>query len=288
MRRIVFGCGYLGHRVAKLWRERGDLVHVTTRSADRGHELSAEGFHPIQLDVTVPDTLSGLPEVDTALIAIGFDRSAGLSIHETYVTGLTNLLAAIQPRPSRIIYISSTGVYGQSDDGWVDEQSACRPEREGGRACLAAEQLLRNHEFGPRAIILRLAGIYGPGRIPHFDRIVGGQPIPVQPSGYLNLIHVDDAARTVIAAGERAMPPKIYVVADGTPVRRGEFYAEVARRTGSPAPVFLEPRVGSSATFRSAGSKRVSNHKLLQEMEIAFSFPDYRTGLEAIFRSKPA
>jgi nucleoside-diphosphate-sugar epimerase len=103
-----------------------------------------------------------------------------------------------------VIYISSVGVYGPSDGDWVDESTPCEPHREGGKASLAAEQVLAGHALGRRGLILRLAGIYGPGRIPLAEKIRKGEPLPVSPEGYLNLIHVDDAARVVLAAEEKA------------------------------------------------------------------------------------
>ena len=151
------------------------------------------------------------------------------------------MLAALPSDTGKFIYISSTGVYGQSGGEWVDEDSACEPLREGGRACLDAEQILLAHPLGQRAVILRLAGLYGPGRIPLADSIRRNQPIEAPAQGWLNLIHVDDAARVVLAAEERAPPPRTYVVSDGTPVERREYFAELARLLGAAPPRFVAP-----------------------------------------------
>jgi nucleoside-diphosphate-sugar epimerase len=285
MKKLVIGCGYLGTRVARLWQAQGDTVYVTTRSQERKSQFDGEGFQAVQLDVTRPETCSGLPAAETALIAVGFDRSAGLSLHQVYVDGLQNLLRALPTETKRIIYVSSTGVYGQTDDSWVDEQSDRRPTRLGGKACLAAEDLLGQHPLAARAIILRLAGIYGPNRIPRRDQIARGRPIPARPEGFLNLIHVDDAARVVLAAERHAVPPQVFTVSDGNPVRRKEFFGEVARRLGVDGPTFCDPEKAASHRRPSLGSKRVSNRKLLSGLGVSLAYSDYRVGLDAILGS---
>ena len=94
-----------------------------------------------------------------------------------------------------LLYISSTGVYGDADGEWVDETTPCRPAREGGKACLAAEQVLAEHPLGKRSVVLRPAGIYGPDRIIRAEALRRGEPIDAPADGYLNLIHVDDLDR---------------------------------------------------------------------------------------------
>ena len=137
MSKLIFGCGYLGGRVARLWRQTGEKVYAVTRSAGRAAEFSAAGWVPLVADLTQPETLTSLPETDTVLFAVGFDRASGRSIGDVYAGGLKNVLDALSGNVSRIIYISSTGVFGQTDGDWVTEESPCRPTREGGQACLA-------------------------------------------------------------------------------------------------------------------------------------------------------
>ncbi len=85
MKKLVIGCGYLGTRVARPWQAQGDTVYVTTRSQERKSQFDGEGFQAVHLDVTRPETCSRLPAAETALIAVGFDRSAGPSLHQTAV-----------------------------------------------------------------------------------------------------------------------------------------------------------------------------------------------------------
>src|SRR5262249_9677639 len=160
-----FGCGYLGSRVARRWRNFGDEVIVVTRSSQRAQAFERDGYRAIVADVTQVATLTELPAAETVLFAVGFDRGAGGSISDVYAGGVPNVLAALPSGIQRFSYISTTGVYGDAGGEWVDEDTPSNPLREGGRASLAAEQALAESPFAARSIVLRLAGIYGPGRI---------------------------------------------------------------------------------------------------------------------------
>ena len=282
MSKLIFGCGYLGRRVARRWREAGEEVFVVTRSDERARGFAEEGYHPIVADVLRQPSLAQLPAADTVLYAVGFDRGAGVSMHEVFVAGLKAVLDALPAETGKFIYISSTGVYGQAHGESVDEDSPCQPVREGGRACLEAEQALAAHAFGSQAIILRMAGLYGPGRIPNGAEIRRNQPIATPERGFLNLIHGDDAASAVVAAAERATPPRTFVVSDGCPVERREYFAELARLLHAAPPRFMPPPADSPAAVRSAADKRVKNDRMLTELGVRPAFPSYREGLKAI------
>jgi nucleoside-diphosphate-sugar epimerase len=161
----------------------------------------------------------------------------------------------------------------------IDEQTPCDPQREGGRACLEAERALQDSHFARKSIVLRLAGIYGPGRIPHQALITVGQPLPIAADAWLNLIHVDDAARIVVDLDEHALTPLLVNVSDGHPVRRADFYVELARLLQLPEPTFSSPTVGSSAADRARSDKRINNAKLLAQLRFSFNYPTYREGL---------
>jgi nucleoside-diphosphate-sugar epimerase len=280
--KLIFGCGYLGERVARLWREAGHEVFVVTRSADKARDFQRQNYQAIQADVTRPDTLSNLPNANTVLFSVGYDHSDGLSIADVYAGGVRNALAALSRDTDRFIYISTTGVYGNAISGWVDEQTPPNPQRDGGRASLAAERALVDHPLGSRSIILRLAGLYGSGRIPFLNELRMGEPIPAPSAGHLNLIHIDDAATIVVAAG--ILPPfkdgpRIYCVSDGHPVKRGEYYAEVARQIGGPSPRFVDPDPNSPRAARAGADRRVCNERMLADLRAKLEYPDYRAGL---------
>jgi nucleoside-diphosphate-sugar epimerase len=296
--RIIFGCGYLGLRVARLWRDAGRSVIAVTRSKARIGEFASELLGSAQADVTDVESLEaeigpleklskfGLT-IDSALYAVGYDRTSGADIHTVYAKGLENVLAVLPPSVRQVIYISTTGVYGSASGEWVDEATPPDPRREGGKASLAAEEALRRHPLGRRSAILRLAGIYGPGRVPYLDKLRAAEPLPVPTAGWLNLIHVDDAARIVVATDawlksrDADDGPHVFCVSDGSPVRRADYYAEVARLIGAPAPTFGAPPKDSPAAARASADRRVSNQKLMRTLGLELQFPSYREGLAA-------
>lgn len=280
--------------MAALWQARGDAVFPVTRGEERANAFRRLGFEPLLGDVTDRSSLeqlfsqligrlAGRP-LDTLVFAVGHDRSSGRTIREVYVDGLRAVLEHATSRELSLrtfVYVSSTGVYGQADSQWVDESSECRPVREGGVACLAAERLLREGPLGDRTIILRCAGLYGPGRVPHLQRLVAGEPIPVPPDGYVNLIHIDDAARIAVAAADELTPPQLLNVCDGHPTLRRDYYAEVARRVGASPPQFSAPDGASPVAQRAGSDKRVNNQRLVALLGPRLLYPSYVEGLAA-------
>jgi nucleoside-diphosphate-sugar epimerase len=291
MAKLIFGCGYLGLRVARLWAQDGRMVMVVTRSADRSLELAKEGLFTIGANVTNPKTLECLRDlphiepIDTVLFAVGFDRTAGQSIQDVYEGGLRNVLEALPATVGRIIYISTTGVYGDAGGAWIDEQTPPEPQRIGGRASLAAERVLAEHPFGANSVILRLAGLYGPGRVPYIDQLRAGEPVAAPTVGALNLIHVDDAAQVVLASDRLAQlddGPRVYCVSDGQPVERGEYIHEVARCLGAPSPMFVASDAGSPRAARAETNRRIRNARMLRDLHNSLVYPNYLAGLRAI------
>jgi nucleoside-diphosphate-sugar epimerase len=279
MRKLIVGCGYLGLRVAERWLAAGHEVGAVTRSLARAEELRRLGIKPIEADVTRPETLAALPAAETVLYAVGYDRSGTQSRWEVYVGGLENFLLHAPAGIERLIYISSTGVYGQSDASWVDEQTECRPERDAGRAFWAAEQRLAAHTLGRRSIVLRMAGLYGPGRVPHRADLLAGRTLAVATDGYLNLIHVDDMADVVLAAEAKAPLPRLYVAADGHPAPRAAYYRYLAELLGVEQLELVSPAQGSAAGERARSNKRASNVRLRTELGVEFRYPSYVEGL---------
>lgn len=273
--RLVIGCGYLGLRVARAWREAGDRVQALTRSPTRAAALAAEGIEPLIGDVAIAGGLPPLPAVETLFWAVGFDRAAGHSYRDVHVGGLGRVLDALGDAP-RVVFSSSTGVWGTDDGAVVDETTPVHPAREAGRVLLEAEALL-HQRAGDRGTALRFAGLYGPGRLPRLDDLKAGRPIAADPDSWLNLIHVDDAARIVVAIAAASRARRLYVVSDGLPVRRRDWYAHLAARTGSPPPTF------DAAAERTRGAdKRVDPTLLFREFPLALAYPDSFRGIDAL------
>jgi nucleoside-diphosphate-sugar epimerase len=276
--RLIVGCGYLGRRVAGLWLAAGHRVVGTTRSPGQAEELRRLGVRPVVCDVLDPASLGSLPAAATVVYCVGLDRSSGRSMREVYVQGLGNVLDRLPP-PGRFLYVSSTSVYGQDRGEEVDETAATEPQEESGRVVLEAERLLRSRL--PGAVLLRFAGIYGPGRLLRRQAVEKGEVILGDPERWLNLIHVEDGAAAVLAAEERARPGEVYNVCDGRPVRRREFYAELARLLGAPPPRFVLPDPSAPLPPHERANRRLLGRRMREEMGVEPRYPSYVEGLRA-------
>ena len=138
---LVVGCGYLGLRVARRWQDAGQRVVAITRSAERAEELHHQGIEPLVADVTRTETLGNLPVAKTVLYCVGYDRHAKDSRWDIQVEGLRNVLDALSMATGRILYVSSTGVYGNAGGDWVNEESPCRPAARRERLCSQPRRL---------------------------------------------------------------------------------------------------------------------------------------------------
>lgn len=271
----------MGLRLARFWAGRGHSVWVTSRSTSRVEEFQQGGLQGLLLDVTDVKQAT-LPEVDTIVFAVGYDRSSSHGIDEVYVDGLRHVLDRVVDRSLKhFIYLSSTGVYGDHEGGWVDERTPCAPIRAGGKACWQAEQLLQTHPAtADRHVVLRLAGIYGPDRLLQIAKLRAGEPLAVVPEAFLNLIHVDDVVRVVDRVVAEDVPlPSTLCVSDGQPVRRGDFYRHLATLAELPPPTFQPPPPDSPQAARARGDKRIRNDRLLSLCDFQLRFPSYREGL---------
>ena len=177
-------------------------------------------------------------------------------MREVYVGGMSNVLAVL-PGGGRFVYISSTSVYGQTDGGWVDETSPTEPTEEAGPFVLEAEHLLRQRR--PDAIILRFAGLYGPHRLLRKQAVSMGEPLAGDADKWLNLVHVEDGADAVVAAGEKARG-STYTIADDAPTPRRAFYTLLAELLRRPPAVFeAKPEPGQQAAACRTGGRRPSS-----------------------------
>lgn len=281
MRRLIIGCGYLGRRVASRWIAGGDEVFALTRSEQNAAALRELGLSPILGDVTDVASLKTLPDCDTVLHAVGFDRSASASKREVYVDGLSNVLDQLAGRCRRFIQISSTSVYGQQAGEWVDEDSPAESQTESGEICRAAERLVldqfSNSETQGQGAVLRLSGIYGPDRLlSRIDALKNAQPLPGPEGGWLNLIHVDDAAEVVTTCAEAKSLDSSYLVSDDRPILRGEYYRLLAKLVGAPEPIFDPDTV---ARHSRGINKRCRNRKLREQLGVQLRYSDIESGL---------
>ncbi len=285
MTTLIIGCGYLGGRSGASLHRAGEAVYGTARSPARAAEIAAQGLEPIIMNVLDPASLRNLPAADRVFYCVGFDRSAGASLRAVYVDGLLNVLDGLPHDVTRLVYASSTGVFGQTDGEWVDEQTPPCPRTESGTLCLEAEKRLRawsqKRAGAVSVVILRFAGLYGPGRVVRRALVERGEPIPGDPSRLFNLIHVDDAARVTVKALSAASPEPLYLVSDDRPVTRLNYYSLLATLLSAPEPTFTPPEPGSPEEGRDATSKRVANHRMKAGLGIELIYPDITSGLPA-------
>jgi nucleoside-diphosphate-sugar epimerase len=283
MSKLIIGCGYLGRRVAARWLAQGHVVYGMTRSKEA--ELRGLGIQPLVGDVRETFDLFDAPQCETVLYAVAPGRQQEQTPAEVWMKGLANLSSCLErsePRP-RLIFISSTSVYGQIDGEWVTEDSPTEPIEEAGKVLVQAERALLKG-WWPDAIILRFAGIYGFGRLLRAQSIASGEPIVGDPNKWLNLIHVEDGATAILDAEARASPGAIYNVSDGCPVRRREFYARMAEAIGAPAPQFVLPDPNAPLPPHETGNRRVSNRRMREQLAVELRYPSYDAGLTAAVR----
>jgi len=280
---FISGCGDIGRRVARLYREQGASVQGLARSEESAARLSKEGIEPVHGDLARPDTLHLLPAVGAVVFHFAPPSPTG----EDDML-LKNLLAAIDDSvlPAKIVLLSTTAVYGDCRGAWITEQQPLAPQTARGRRRLAAENALRQWagEHDVPFIILRVGGIYGPGRLP-ITRLEKGLPI-VHPddSPYTNRIHQDDLARVCVAAAERGRPGEVYNVSDGRPGTMSQYFIDVAKALGLPRPPVVTR--DEAEKVMSAGmlsylreSRRLDNRKMREELGIELHYPDLATAL---------
>lgn len=273
---LIAGCGDIGGGLAVALHAAGFQVTGLRR---RVH-LIPEGVEPLEADLAVPGSLTKLSErrfryVVIASAAAAYDAS---SYRRVYVDGLRNLLRSLSGEP-RLLLLSSTAVYHQHAGEWVDEDSSTAPGSFSGQLLLDAEALLRMHAPG-RSTVLRLGGIYGPGRERLLREVRDGIGCPREPVRYSNRIHRDDCIGIVrflvdrLECGDTLAP--VYLGVDDDPAPIWEVRHWLAERLG----ITLDDALGSVGA-RMPGSKRCRNRRL-RELGYQLRYPDFRAGYGAL------
>lgn len=271
MRALIAGCGYVGTALAARLLDAGASVWGLKRNPG---DLPV-GMSPVAADLTDPTTLGGVPsDLDVVVYCPSAGQSSDEAYRRVYVEGLTNLCAlpTIQMAQPRLLFVSSTSVYGQDDGSWITETSPAEPLRFSGKRTLEAEQVALTSKLP--AVILRCGGIYGPGRRRLLDAVRTGNASydPSQPA-FTNRIHRDDVAGALLHLMRLPTPEAIYLGVDCLPASREEVLCWLAEKLHAPRP----KAVPTLESDREAGSKRCSNARLLAS-GYRFSFPTFREG----------
>ncbi len=271
---LIAGCGDVGSLAGVKLAGDGHDVWGLRRRVDA---LPPE-IQTLAADLTSPDDLRDLP-CDLGLVlytaaAGGHDEA---SYRRAYVDGLQNLLAALVEQgqaPKRVIFTSSTAVYAQNDGAWLDEDSPTEPGRFTGQLVLEGERLLAGSPFA--STVLRLGGIYGPGRDGMIERLRSGHAkrSPDWTTRFTNRIHRADAAGALAHLATMNAPESLYLGVDSEPTTEADLLKWFAERLGVPVPDQV------SDPQRLAGSKRCRNARLLAT-GYRFRYPSFREGYSA-------
>jgi len=277
MRVLIAGCGDLGLHVAeRLLSDPDNAVFGIRRTPPTIQETTKIEW--LRADLTNPASLHSLPEGITHIIfAAAPNERTELAYRATYLEGLQHIVHAAQsPSLQRVIFVSSTAVYGEHGEDWVDENTPTQPGGFNGRILCEAEQWLT--AFGQlnhlTTICLRLSGIYGPKRNYLLERLRQGlAPAPKGTQHWVNRIHIDDAAAALVHMLTLQAPEAVYLVTDSTPLPMRTLYEHLAKLVGGPVPPEGPPA-------RGVGSKKLSNARLLKS-GFELKWPDSRVAYAA-------
>ena len=279
-RLFVFGLGFSGCAIARRAKAAGWHVAGTVRRGDKARQLAAEGIETHLFDGTAPLPVAALDGTTHVLCTIA-PGTAGDPALRTCAPLL---------REARWLgYLSTTGVYGDHDGGWVDETTPPKPAQPRSVERLAAERAWQatGLEAGAAVDIFRLPGIYGPGRSA-IDQVKAGTARRIdKPGQVFSRIHVDDIAATVLAAITRPSPGAVYNVADDLPAPNAEVIAYACELLGLPVPPLvpwdeIAPTMSAMARSFYAENRRVRNDRIKRELRVTLRYPTYREGLRAI------
>ncbi|HHH13814.1 MAG TPA: SDR family oxidoreductase [Thiolapillus brandeum] len=280
---LIVGCGHVGTLLARtLGTSR---VAGLVRSTDSARRLEAAGIAPrvLDLDRPLPDPLPDARRI--WYLAPPPKRG----VEETRMKHFLQALAR-DGRPRRLVYLGTTGVYGDCHGEWVDEHRPIAPRAERALRRADAETRLQawREEGGGELVLLRVAGIYGPGKLP-LARLKAGRPmIAPEQAPWTNRIHVDDLVQVLVAAMERGCDGAIYNVSDGHPGNMADYFNAVADAAGLPRPPVIDPAEAEgklSAGLRAylAESRRIDNRRMLRELGVELRYPTLEAGLAACF-----
>ncbi|MCF3594782.1 SDR family oxidoreductase [Rhodobacteraceae bacterium LMO-12] len=273
---LTFGHGYSATALARLLTPLGWALHGTTRDPERLDAIAAQGVAPILWPGT--DPRPALAKATHLLLSAAPDENGDPVIAE-----FGSDMAQYAPNLEWVGYLSTTGVYGDHQGGWVDETTPLTPSTKRGHHRVLAERQWQ--QLGTPLHIFRLAGIYGPGRGPFAKVRHGTARRIIKPNQVFSRIHVDDIAQTLLASIKRPNPGAIYNVCDNDPAPPQDVLAHAAELLGMPPPPeesYTTAEMTPMARSFYAESKRVHNDRIKQELGVSLLYPSYRDGLPAL------
>lgn len=278
MRVLIAGCGDVGGALGRQLAAAGHDVYGLRRTVSK---LPSE-LKPIAADLSDPATLTNLPKIDWLFYTTASDGPGEENYRRAYVQGLRNVLDAVHDQRATIkhlFFTSSTSVYHQDNQTWVNEDSPTQPKRYSGKILLEAEAIVANSGIPNTSV--RYSGIYGPGRTWLLRKIRDGYTALSDRPHYTNRIHRDDAAAALVHLAQLKKPAPCYVVTDDEPVAMDQvvtWVRDYLTTKGHP------PAPAQAPTSSERPSKRCSNQKL-RETGFQLRYPTYREGYTAVIDS---
>ncbi len=283
MRALVIGCGYVGAPLARRLVELGHEVWGVSRTAESLSRVESFGAKPFAGDIREEGFLDRLEgPFDLVVNLVSSSRGGEEEYRAVYLRGNQNLAAWARGRSvKKLVYTSSTSVYGQNDGSAVKESSPAEPLGETSRILVEAERALLDAGAGVPAVVLRVAGIYGPERGHLFKQYLKNEArIPGKGERIINMIHRDDLVEAIVAALKNGKAGEIYNAVDDEPVALIHFYRWLAETLGKWMPPFVaEEEAGERK--RGVTSKKVQNRKMKIELGAALKYPTFRQGYTA-------
>ncbi|MFK7743868.1 MAG: SDR family oxidoreductase [Roseobacter sp.] len=279
---LSFGHGYSAKALAARLLPEGWNIIGTTRSADKARVIADTGVEPLIWPGT--DISTALAQANAILVSAG-PNSDG----DPVLTQLKAEITALAPRVEWVGYLSTTGVYGDHQGAWVDEDTPLAPSTKRGHARVAAEADWQSIAGLPLHIF-RLAGIYGPERGPFAKVRAGTARRIIKPNQVFSRIHVEDIGQILHASLQRPNPGAVYNLCDDAPAPPEDVIGYAAELLGLPQPPaedFATADMTPMARSFYAESKKVKNDRIKTELGVHLKYPDYRTGLQAMLNTDP-
>ena len=271
---LIAGCGYTGKKIAAFFLNQKFEVYGIVRHPESARELKHLGIHPLCLDIRNRESLGVIPKTRFAIFCPSPGKNQSYSdVYETGIKNLLETLKSIGHRPELILYLSSTGVWGDKNGKWVDETETLYGNSEKSKILVRSEKQILNSGFP--AIVFRLGGIYGPGRN-RIQSVSENQPIEKSFDSFINLIHVEDIARATAYLIEKGEKQTVYLGVDEEPVKQSEYYSWIYNQLNR---AFPNPFDSSLVQ-----GKRCSN-KRLKSLGFQFQFPTFREGYTSMLKN---
>ena len=271
---ISFGHGYSAQALARVLLPQGWKIYGTTRSPEKFEALEKTGITPV---LWSDPSLEGAMTKATHMLVSAGPREAGDPVFNAYGDQVAKLAGKLD----WFGYLSTTGVYGNHNGEWTDEEAELRPSTERGKWRTAAEERWSAVPDLP-VHIFRLAGIYGPGRGP-FQKIRQGTARRIiKKNQIFSRVHVEDIAQVLAASIARPNPGRAYNVCDDEPAPPQDVIGYAAELLGAPVPPeipFEEAEMSPMARSFYSESKRIANRRIKNELGVKLRYPDYRQGL---------